>query len=164
MEKEIISVKELLSLDGLTIPEYQRPYKWTIKNVNQLIDDVLFFNDKVAYRLGTLVLHKELKDDKSNTLNIVDGQQRTITLLLIALAISKVKEHELNQLKETYSEDELKGYFPTIDKWEFTNEVTKSNIQNNYREIERRVECPHFNGDFLSLKMRGFHGTIYPRI
>ena len=139
MDYKIISVKELLSIDGLVIPEYQRPYKWTIKNVNQLIDDILFFNDKTAYRLGTLVLHKELKDDNTNTLNIVDGQQRTITLLLIALAINDVKEDEIEQLKETYSEDELKGYSPQIDKWKFTNEVTKFNIQNNYREIERRV-------------------------
>jgi uncharacterized protein with ParB-like and HNH nuclease domain len=37
----IVSVKELLSLEKIQIPEYQRPYKWTIKNVNQLIDDIL---------------------------------------------------------------------------------------------------------------------------
>ena len=26
---------------NLSIPNYQRPYKWTIKNVQQLIDDLL---------------------------------------------------------------------------------------------------------------------------
>ena len=25
----------------LQIPEYQRPYKWTAKNANQLLDDIL---------------------------------------------------------------------------------------------------------------------------
>ena len=81
---EIIKIKDLLLKDNLAIPEYQRPYKWTTKNVNQLIDDILFFNDKEAYRLGTVVLHKE--DDKE-VLNIVDGQQRTISLYLIYLAL-----------------------------------------------------------------------------
>ena len=41
-----ISVKELLENRKLTIPEYQRPYKWTERNVNQLIDDILGNTDK----------------------------------------------------------------------------------------------------------------------
>ena len=40
-QPQIIKVKELLTNDNLKIPSYQRPYKWTTKNVNQLIDDVL---------------------------------------------------------------------------------------------------------------------------
>lgn len=80
-----ISVKELFLNQGLTIPEYQRPYKWTERNVNQLIDDILVNTDKSSYRIGTLVLHHDA-DDKYN---IVDGQQRTITLTLIALALIK---------------------------------------------------------------------------
>ena len=30
---KIISVQELLRETGLNIPDYQRPYKWTAKNV-----------------------------------------------------------------------------------------------------------------------------------
>lgn len=33
-------------IPNLKIPDYQRPYKWKIKNVNQLIDDILFHKDK----------------------------------------------------------------------------------------------------------------------
>ena len=64
----IISIKELVQEGKLCIPNYQRPYKWSIKNVNQLIDDVLLHRDRSAYRIGTLVLHHE-----ENQLNIVDG-------------------------------------------------------------------------------------------
>ena len=81
-----ISVKELLEYWRLTIPEYQRPYKWTERNVNQLIDDILGNTDKTSYRIGTLVLHHDTNDDKYN---IVDGQQRTVTLTLIAIALIK---------------------------------------------------------------------------
>ena len=38
----IWSVKELLLiLDQLRIPDYQRPYKWTEKNLNALVNDKL---------------------------------------------------------------------------------------------------------------------------
>ena len=62
----IISVKELLN-SSLKIPYYQRPYKWTEKNVNQLISDIIEHKDKKKYRLGTLILHN---DEKTKTLNI----------------------------------------------------------------------------------------------
>ena len=36
----LITVGELLADPSLTIPQYQRPYKWTIKNVNELFSDI----------------------------------------------------------------------------------------------------------------------------
>ena len=68
-EAKVITLTELYTLKNLKIPEYQRPYKWTEKNVNNLIDDIISNKDKSEYRLGTLVLH--LFDQN---LDIVDGQ------------------------------------------------------------------------------------------
>jgi uncharacterized protein with ParB-like and HNH nuclease domain len=129
-EKTMISVKNLLSYANLKIPEYQRPYKWTVKNVNQLIDDILLMSHakKSAYRLGTVVLHKNEK----NELNIVDGQQRLITLTLIILAITKNNDR-FKELKE------LADYKPTLMNLEFKSDISKNNIQTNYKEIERRI-------------------------
>ena len=44
----------------LTIPAYQRPYKWTARNAIQLLDDVLEArnSNKEVYRVGTLILHQ----------------------------------------------------------------------------------------------------------
>ncbi len=93
LERGIWSVKELLlSLDQLSIPDYQRPYKWTEKNLNSLVSDIREHKNKSAYRLGTIVLHGD-SDSKSNTLNIVDGPQRTLTLMLIILAL--IQEHKI---------------------------------------------------------------------
>ena len=89
LKPEIISVKQLLSIPNLRIPEYQRPYKWTEKNVNQLIDDMRDNLEKSAYRIGTLVIHNNKVEGK---LDIVDGQQRTITLFLLALKIYPIIE------------------------------------------------------------------------
>ncbi len=136
IEPKIISVKELLQIENLVIPNYQRPYKWTEKNVNQLIDDIIFHNEKSAYRLGTLVIHNEIVESKT-TLNIVDGQQRTLTLTLIAHAIT---QNCSEKLKDIYKRGEkLENYFPKLTYLTFTSDITKANIQNNYKIIERRI-------------------------
>lgn len=128
LDPKIIKIKDLLQKDNLQIPDYQRPYKWTEKNVNQLIDDILLYKDKSAYRLGTLVVHKENENDK---LNIVDGQQRTITLTLIADAL--IKGEKLKNIKG------LADFTTDLVNLPFSNDISKSNIQNNYKVIERRV-------------------------
>ncbi len=81
---KIIKIDDVFKLN-LSIPDYQRPYKWTVKNVQQLIDDLLtHFRDRKIYRIGTIVLYKN--DDKSE---IVDGQQRLTTLSLLLYKLGK---------------------------------------------------------------------------
>ncbi len=67
----------------LNIPEYQRPYVWGGKQINKLLDDWIEYNNtkinKPLYYLGSIILHK----DNKNRLNIIDGQQRLTTILLI---------------------------------------------------------------------------------
>lgn len=130
---EFVKVQKLIEITNLKIPEYQRPYKWTIKNVNQLIDDIFLFKDNKSYRFGTIVLHKENKDNRE-ILNIVDGQQRTITLFLIILSIKnsyKAKE---------YLEKHKSSSLDIKSKFEFTNLLSQHNIKQNYQEITRRVK------------------------
>ena len=81
-----IKVSDLMSLPNLHIPEYQRPYRWTTKNVEQLFADInnARANGKQDYLIGSVIIHK--KED--NTLDIVDGQQRITTLYLIVKALN----------------------------------------------------------------------------
>lgn len=136
IEPKIIKVKELLLKNNLTIPTYQRPYKWTIKNVNQLIDDIIIHQEKSAYRLGTLVVHQEGKNG-FEIQNIVDGQQRSITLSLIAYAINQ-NCREIIVKHEEYKSIDFNA-LGLLNNTEFQNEITIANIQNNYNEIVRRV-------------------------
>ncbi len=145
---EIINVKQLLQIENIVIPNYQRPYKWTAKNVNQLIDDIVFDNDKSAYRLGTLVVHKDIMEERS-ILNIVDGQQRTLTLTLIAHALT---QHCDDKLNEIYKRSEtLENYKPKLINLSFSNDITKANILANYKVIERRIN------DFDEKSIRFFY-------
>lgn len=129
----IKSVKELIVQPSISIPDYQRPYKWSLQNVNQLLDDILTFKDKPAYRLGTIVFHKDKNGPEK--LNIVDGQQRTITLLLIVLAISKNEKLMAEVLKNKITCPDT----TLLKKLVFKNMITKNNIRDNYLEIERRI-------------------------
>jgi len=134
---EIISVYKLLSKPELEIPQYQRPYKWTGKHINQLFSDIAIHKDKSAYRLGTIVFHRE-----GGKKNIVDGQQRTISLLLAARALiqrSKAKALERKDLQNQLRELEQAMVNPS-----FTSEISQKNIHSNYLEVARIVSRADF--------------------
>lgn len=123
-EASIITLTELYNLEKLKIPEYQRPYKWTEKNVNSLIDDIISNKDKSEYRLGTLVFYKN-----KETLDIVDGQQRIVTLMLILRALSE-NYKKVNELYD--AKNELWGH-------KFNNPISQNNIFKNYQLIKQRI-------------------------
>lgn len=119
---EIISVEDLLEMN-LDIPYYQRPYKWDTQNINNLIldiataiNDAAKYGNEFKYRLGTIILHKE-----GNTYNIVDGQQRFISLILLKLYIKPDTESEFN--------------CPILGK-KINNKITQYNIHRNYAFIK----------------------------
>jgi hypothetical protein len=137
--KDILSVGKLLSLTTLKIPPYQRPYKWTSKNIHQLFGDIATHQDKPSYRLGTIVLHKE-----GDTLNIVDGQQRTITLLLAVRALIPLRREKLER---TDLKKQLRELGASMIQPAFASEIAQTNIRNNYLEISRIVERADFTED-----------------
>lgn len=137
LSSKIISVYELLMDSALDIPQYQRPYKWTGKNINQLFSDIAIHKDKSAYRLGTIVFHHE-----GQTRNIVDGQQRTISLLLAVRALiqrNKEKKLERKDLRERLLKLEQAMVNPS-----FTSEISQKNIHSNYLEVARIVSRSDF--------------------
>ena len=137
LSSTIISVYDLLMDTALEIPQYQRPYKWTGKHINQLFSDIAILKDKSAYRLGTIVFHREGEKN-----NIVDGQQRTISLLLAARALiqrSKEKRLERKELQERLLKLEQAMVNPS-----FSSEISQKNIHSNYLEVARIVSRADF--------------------
>ena len=94
---EILSVNKMLSRQ-LNIPNYQRPYKWTRKNVSDLFGDIdTAISDSrrpdytdFKYRIGSIILH-----NNNGQYDIVDGQQRLITLSLIRHALDSQYTNDL---------------------------------------------------------------------
>ena len=114
----------------LTIPNYQRPYKWTARNAIQLLDDIIDAknNDKEVYRVGTLILHKDTDASGLDVYNIVDGQQRVVTFSLMLYALY---EHE-NKI------DKRKIDF--LDQQVYDNSYSHHNIPNNLNALRRRTQ------------------------
>jgi len=104
----------------LSIPNYQRPYRWQEEDVRLLLQDILtsWQEGKKSYRVGSVILHKE----KNGNLGIVDGQQRITTILLIL----KILESDLGI--SLYSD--LK----------FDHNDSKNNIVRNYLYIKDWVK------------------------
>ncbi|WP_159449682.1 DUF262 domain-containing protein [Demequina sp. NBRC 110057] len=136
METGLVKVRDLLAL-GVRIPDYQRPYKWSVRNVAQLIDDIDTFRAYDRYRIGTVILHE--KDDR---LEIVDGQQRFITFCLIAQILGS--KSDLGTLT-----------IPTVDPDipAVGLEVSRANIVANYSyladALARRTDLEEWARAFL---------------
>lgn len=77
------------------IPDFQRPYKWDIDKCGTLWEDIVNFSTTEArndadYFLGTIVSYPD--KDKNRNLEIIDGQQRITSLLLLLRAFYKKLE------------------------------------------------------------------------
>ena len=97
---QTMSLRDVLSLK-LKIPDYQHIYCWPQKNVEQLLDDI-FIQRGHKYHLGTLILQK-----KGDEYDIIDGQQRTVTLALILRAMDF---DNIQLLKESFDSVEAQRY------------------------------------------------------
>jgi hypothetical protein len=68
----------------LTLPEYQRPYRWGAEQVAALADDLSrHFGEHTPhdYYLGSIILHRSA----DGCLNIIDGQQRITSIGILGL-------------------------------------------------------------------------------
>ncbi len=96
------------------IPIYQRPYQWTEENCGKLLDDL--FSSYECYKesdyfCGSLVLIAISKDSETNatTYDIVDGQQRLSTFILLAKVLATLydKDKDLNKTSRGFLEKSL---------------------------------------------------------
>lgn len=65
------------------IPRYQRSYAWEKKNIVQLLVDV---SKEEGYYIGNVIVNTSQNDEKE----IIDGQQRIISIFLIFIALHHV--------------------------------------------------------------------------
>lgn len=121
-----LSLGELFSnKEGyLCIPDYQRTYCWLPKNVYKLLDDI--WNLNKVYRLGCVILQR-----KNGHLNIIDGQQRLVTLSLI---LAELGENNISLLDQQIESEEAIEYI-AYNKFLIKNYVAR------YRLSEEQQKC-----------------------
>lgn len=93
--------------DRYVIPSYQRPYSWSLEQCRQLYDDIMeaYTNGSDSYFLGNIVLASDNRDELPE---VVDGQQRLVTLWLFlkALHILIPTLNKLRRMIQVEEEDE----------------------------------------------------------
>ncbi|GAA8497384.1 DUF262 domain-containing protein [Helicobacter pylori] len=105
IEGKAYQLKDILATElsaYYQIPTYQRPYQWTEENCEKLLDDLLFSYEcykESDYFCGSLVLIAISKDSETNatTYDIVDGQQRLSTFILLAKVLATLYDKDLNE-------------------------------------------------------------------
>ena len=96
----------------LVVPAYQRPFCWTDKQIEVLVQDLIthfarYSKDKTCrYSLGTVVCHQR------EALEVLDGQQR-LTSIDIILAILDQRKAHADDSEYTVREDDF-GWRPSV--------------------------------------------------
>jgi len=87
IENHKYSIEDAFNGCFYVVPDYQREYVWTEKQVNQLLDDI---NDQIngstskEYFIGTILVSPA---GQKNHYEVIDGQQRLTTFFLILCAL-----------------------------------------------------------------------------
>lgn len=133
---ELLSVSELLGMKFF-IPSYQRGYRWTDLQIENLLNDILEFSKGVDgdfYCLQPLVVKERKKDlvaeiKQANSIEdvetlfkgewiVIDGQQRLTTIYLILKALENEKCPSIEYERESY-----------IEVCDSSDEIEKDNIE-----------------------------------
>ena len=109
------SIKDVFSYN-LTIPDYQRAYCWEDKQVVDLWNSISDISKGTKYHLGAIILQRKT-DESGLHYDVIDGQQRLVTLTLI--------------LRELQYNNQLPLLFQS-----FESEEARRHIQNNKAIIQ----------------------------
>ncbi len=83
---EVLTLSDVAERDiGFSIPSYQRPYVWPTEDVLKLFEDIrdAFTSNEPHYFIGSVLSALE---SNGCDYELIDGQQRTTTLMLFSLA------------------------------------------------------------------------------
>jgi len=128
------------------VPDYQREYVWTDKEVHQLLDDI---NDEMdgsakEYFIGTILVSPT---NMKNHYEVIDGQQRLTTFFLILCALKHLfvgEPHEqmINGLiSATYvnnSDGEIVSTLKLDPRYENASELMKKLVEINSDPMKTR--------------------------
>ena len=110
VQTEVWTLKSISEQNiAFVIPSYQRPYVWSEDDVKKLFQDIVgaFENNDSHYYIGTVLTAKN-SQSTGLVYELVDGQQRTTTLILISLAFKYQQiNSELNKVATHHNQPRL---------------------------------------------------------
>lgn len=169
------SIKSLFSdnKSDFLIPDYQRPYAWQVTECQTLWEDTFSFaipendfqkfNQGDEYFLGPIVTFKNAE----GKLEIIDGQQRLTTLMLLLRALfthylvaqdaQTIKTRE-EIAKCIWKTDEFSN--PIMDQLKIDSQVATDEVKDEFLAILRTGEAPDKMKSNYAINYRFFQGKI----
>ena len=153
---ELKSIAELQNL-AFYIPDYQRGYRWTRQQVEDLLNDIFEFSQKDnagIYCLQPLVVVKKSSDEQlldrvhaakdldevkrilSGQWEVVDGQQRLTTIRLILEVLRHHRFYEITYQTREDSAEFLNGITTTEAEKEAEKNIDFYHIYEAYKKID----------------------------
>ena len=134
------------------IPDYQRPYAWSEEECQTLWEDIFSFaipegdatkfNSDEEYYLGPIVTFK----NHNNKLEVIDGQQRLTTLMLLLrafhISFGNMQDENSKKTKEV-----IESCIWKTDEF--------GNANKNLLKIDSEVATDNDKGEFLSILNTG---------
>ena len=128
------------------VPDYQREYVWTDKEVHQLLDDI---NDEMGgsakeYFIGTILVSPTVI---KNHYEVIDGQQRLTTFFLILCALKQLFSGEQHEqmisglISATYvnnTDGELVSTLKLDPRYENASELMQKLVEVNSDPLKTR--------------------------
>ena len=165
---DTISIAELLDGRTFVIPSYQRGYRWSEKQVGELLDDLYSFalrreeKDKGFYCLQPIIV-RQLTEEEINDVpyiptktkgvwEVVDGQQRLTTIYILLKFLIKALCRNEEDFKDNYSSKNCDGelykiiYETRVDDTEFLH-----NVGDNDCELTN-IDADHANKAYIRIE------------
>ncbi|MDR1760788.1 MAG: DUF262 domain-containing protein [Fibrobacter sp.] len=148
---ELKTVSELLGMNFF-IPSYQRGYRWTKQQVNDLLDDICDFKPLKDewYCLQPLVVKQKSKTEWE----VIDGQQRLTTIFLIIHYFNEmlVRKQKISEPIIAYQTRNNSYQFLKDMKAEDDNSVIINELNIDYQHISSAYQAIN---DWVTEKKKG---------
>ena len=126
------------------IPLYQRAYAWTDVEIEQLIDDIMEHSGK-RYYVGSLIVYR-----RGGEFEVIDGQQRLTTLLLLLLELGLPVRETLSFACRKRADDTLRKY---IQGREIPDEDLEQNLARGRRIIAEKLAADKIDWKTMAEKL-----------
>lgn len=173
---ELKSVAELQDL-AFYIPDYQRGYRWTQRQVEDLLNDIFEFSQKDnagIYCLQPLVVVPRSSDeqplDKAHATKVnmqwevVDGQQRLTTIRLILEVLGRFRFYDITYQTRRDSAEFLNGITTVEAAGEKAEEKAKNNIDFYHIYLAVTVICEWLKEKTDEKKKKLFQDILLNRV
>ena len=140
-----VKINEIFNTNYV-IPCFQREYSWDVKEIEELIDDIIDSKEEYCIGVVTIKSNHEIKE-------LIDGQQRLTTLYLIAIACNYISNSD--EIKLKYETDDLLNKKNKI-KLLLDNSKNENNIlKEKYNSVLEIVE--QYDKDIIRDKLNNIY-------